>query len=312
MEHSGGPADTTSTSARGRSCRTGRGCSGGLFSDPSVDCKTDRCGVPINERDGAHAVKSLDMVRFQVAARRAAKPDRDGDGIVDVADAVPDDPADWVDWDGDGIGDNADSDDDGDGVADTDDPFPRDATEWVDADQDGIGDNADEEVTDLSPFRDAALRAAVERALGKDAGATITAEDLSTLTGLSARERNIDDLTGLELATNLETLILGRNEIADVSPLAGLTQLGYLGLPDNRIADITPLTGLARLWGLSLQGNPLRDLSALENFRQLTSLSVGSYDHEIPGASVPGRVDESPAHWNFCAWGSRTCPCYLD
>ena len=137
---------------------------GGVFSDPAVDCEGVPCGVPIAEAGGAHGVRSLDLVRFQVAARRAAKPDTDGDGIVDEADALPDDPAEWVDFDGDGVGDVADPDDDNDGVADTDDPFPFDATEWEDADQDGIGDNADDDVTDLSPFRDAALRTAVEQA----------------------------------------------------------------------------------------------------------------------------------------------------
>ena len=47
------------------------------------------------------------------------------------------------DFDGDGIGDNADTDDDNDGVLDTNDAFPFDATESSDFDDDGTGDNAD-------------------------------------------------------------------------------------------------------------------------------------------------------------------------
>jgi len=70
-------------------------------------------------------------------------PDSDGDGVPDSIDAFPSDPAEWLDSDGDGIGDNADIDDDNDGVEDALDAFPLDATESVDTDGDGIGNNAD-------------------------------------------------------------------------------------------------------------------------------------------------------------------------
>ncbi|MCI0635459.1 MAG: right-handed parallel beta-helix repeat-containing protein [Actinobacteria bacterium] len=69
--------------------------------------------------------------------------DSDGDGVVDVNDAFPTDPDESVDTDGDGTGDNADTDDDNDGVPDADDAFPKDPNESVDTDGDGIGDNAD-------------------------------------------------------------------------------------------------------------------------------------------------------------------------
>ncbi len=45
--------------------------------------------------------------------------DRDGDGIEDALDAFPDDPNEWVDTDGDGVGNNQDPDDDGDGMPDS-------------------------------------------------------------------------------------------------------------------------------------------------------------------------------------------------
>jgi len=72
-------------------------------------------------------------------------PDDDDDGVPDVADAFPLDPAESVDTDADGIGNNADTDDDGDNVSDNDDVFPLDATESVDTDADGIGNNSDED-----------------------------------------------------------------------------------------------------------------------------------------------------------------------
>ena len=61
--------------------------------------------------------------------RRSKQPapvegDRDGDGVPDESDLFPDDPEDYADFDGDGLGDNADPDDDGDGVGDNSDAFP--------------------------------------------------------------------------------------------------------------------------------------------------------------------------------------------
>ena len=69
--------------------------------------------------------------------------DSDKDGVANSADAFPNDPTESKDTDGDGIGDNADTDDDGDNVPDSEDAFPRDATESLDTDGDGVGNNAD-------------------------------------------------------------------------------------------------------------------------------------------------------------------------
>ena len=70
--------------------------------------------------------------------------DRDGDGLLDIADNCPDVKAlSQRDTDGDGLGDVCDDDDDGDGVPDENDPFPKDISESIDEDGDGVGDNAD-------------------------------------------------------------------------------------------------------------------------------------------------------------------------
>jgi predicted nucleic acid-binding Zn ribbon protein len=50
--------------------------------------------------------------------------DSDRDGVPDDEDAFPNDPSEWADNDGDGIGDNADSDDDNDGYFDYEDVMP--------------------------------------------------------------------------------------------------------------------------------------------------------------------------------------------
>jgi hypothetical protein len=69
--------------------------------------------------------------------------DNDNDGIADTEDAFPFDATETVDTDNDGIGNSVDTDDDGDGVADADDVFPLNANESVDTDLDGIGNNGD-------------------------------------------------------------------------------------------------------------------------------------------------------------------------
>jgi hypothetical protein len=78
----------------------------------------------------------------------------DGDPLPNASDAFPQNGAEWLDSDGDGIGDNADADDDGDGVCEggsvqpgqcvaANDAFPLDPREWADTDGDGNGNNVD-------------------------------------------------------------------------------------------------------------------------------------------------------------------------
>jgi hypothetical protein len=61
-------------------------------------------------------------------------PDSDDDGVLDNADALPNDPNESADLDNDGVGDNADTDDDNDGKIDELD---------IDDDNDGIADSYD-------------------------------------------------------------------------------------------------------------------------------------------------------------------------
>ncbi len=69
--------------------------------------------------------------------------DTDDDNYLDANDEFPLDVNEWLDTDGDTIGDNADTDDDNDSYLDAADAFPLDASEWLDTDGDTIGNNAD-------------------------------------------------------------------------------------------------------------------------------------------------------------------------
>ena len=256
------------------------------FSDPDARCRGRPIGLPADHPEGADARKSLDLMRFQIGAYRPAKPDSDGDGFVDPLDALPADPREWFDSDGDGEGDNVDPDDDNDGVPDAEDAFPLDAGEWADADDDGVGDNrdedvadedvADEDVADGGLVPDAALRALVREALGKPPNAPLTETDLQALKVLKGRDFDpgIRDLTGLELATNLEVLELRNGLLADLHPLSGLENLKILNLSHNKISDLSPLTGLENLEDLSLFVNSIVDLSPLAGLENLKILNL--------------------------------------
>ena len=128
------------------------------------------------------------------------------------------------------------------------------------------------------------LRAKIETTLGKAPGTTITTSDMTKLTLLDARNANINDLTGLEGATNLTELLLGAevvandwqnsNAVSDLSPLAGLTNLTQLTLRGNNISDISALGGLTNLTWLNLEDNAITDLSSLTGLTNLETLEL--------------------------------------
>ena len=116
------------------------------------------------------------------------------------------------------------------------------------------------------------LRAAIEKALGKAPGDTITALEMENLIHLNARGAGVMSLTGLEAATNVTGLLLDSNSITDISALSGLTRLTMLFLSGNSITDISALSGLTRLTELYLRSNSISNISALSGLTKLTVL----------------------------------------
>ena len=128
---------------------------------------------------------------------------------------------------------------------------------------------------------DDSLRAAIERALDKASGATITVAEMGELRWLVATGKGISDLTGLEFATNLTQLNLENNNIVDISLLAGLTKMDQLELNNNNIVDISALSGLTNLYWLALFANNIEDISVLAGvYRKLNYLNLGSNNIE--------------------------------
>ena len=127
---------------------------------------------------------------------------------------------------------------------------------------------------DLVSIPDVNLRAAVEAALGKPAGALITAADMARLTQIVADGANISSLTGLEAATNLERIEFRHNAISNLSPLEGLTRLNNIKLRGNRITDVSPLAGLINVDWLGLEENEITDLSPLKDLTKLNGIGI--------------------------------------
>jgi Leucine-rich repeat (LRR) protein len=112
------------------------------------------------------------------------------------------------------------------------------------------------------------LEAALREALGKPTGA-LTDTDLASLTSLSADNRGIVVLTGLEYCINLQNLYLHGNQISDIAAVSGLTNLQFLILYSNKIIDITAVAGLTNLNNLLLSSNQIRDITAVAGLTNL-------------------------------------------
>ena len=158
---------------------------------------------------------------------------------------------------------------------------------------------------------DSNLRAAVAEALGKSTNAPITVEEMKGLRGLSVGERGINDLTGLQFATDLNGLELAWNQVSDLSPIAGLQSLTRLVLFERLITDITalkdltnlttlavhlsqvsdlsPLAGLTKLEGMIFGGSKILDLTPLTSLTNLKRLAIGGEISDIsPLAELTG------------------------
>ena len=118
------------------------------------------------------------------------------------------------------------------------------------------------------------LRAAIAEALGKGLNVPITVEEMERLEELEAQDKDIQDLTGMQFATNMRRLVLSENQISDISPIAGLIGLHELFLTIPLVSDISSLKTLKSLARLGLYNTPVSDISPLEDLRSLTHLTL--------------------------------------
>ena len=116
------------------------------------------------------------------------------------------------------------------------------------------------------------LAAAIRTKLGLAPQVPITERRMRGLASLSADDSNIKNLAGLEHATELVDLGLGRNTISNYDPLAQLSKLKVLGLWANGINDLNVLPPMPQLELLDLNWNDISDLSPLAKFTSLKDL----------------------------------------
>ena len=125
---------------------------------------------------------------------------------------------------------------------------------------------------------DTNLRAAIAEALGKSPNAPINVQEMERLRELNVPRRGIQDLTGLQFATNATFLGLAGNEISDLSPIAGLIDLRRLYLHENPVSDISPLRGLKNLTDLGFPDTLVSDLSPVSGLENLVRLG---FEHTL-------------------------------
>ena len=145
-------------------------------------------------------------------------------------------------------------------------------------------------------FPDAALAAALRSALRLAEDAAIPSDDLADLTRLTASNKGIVDLSGLENAASLTSLTLSNNQIADLGPLSVLTNLTTLDLRNNHIRDVWPLAGMTNLRTLTLTGNAVWNPEVLLRLKQggtrITGVTVPD-EVIFPDAALAGKVREA-------------------
>ncbi|MDE0313649.1 MAG: leucine-rich repeat domain-containing protein [Candidatus Poribacteria bacterium] len=125
---------------------------------------------------------------------------------------------------------------------------------------------------DAAFIPDSYLASAIREELKMLPAQRITTFDIARLTSLTATNRGITDLTGLEHAARLDFLDLSGNQIQDITPISALPLLRKLLLNDNAIGDLTQVSKLTQLTELRIGSNQIRDITALANLRQLEVL----------------------------------------
>ena len=118
------------------------------------------------------------------------------------------------------------------------------------------------------------LKQAIRSQLGLASGDTLTDRAMKKLGSLNVDDRKITNIAGLEYATQLRELFMGRNQIKNYDRLAELPNLTTLYLWTNNISDLSVLPLLPKLEFLDLNWNHIRDVSRLAGFTNLTTLML--------------------------------------
>ena len=118
------------------------------------------------------------------------------------------------------------------------------------------------------------LERAIREELNLSVGTPITQQEMLRLFGLRSQEGQIENLTGLEYAHNIEHLQIAHNPIKDLSPIFNLTRLRSLALSSIPIENPTFLKNLTELETLYIGNCGITDLMVLQHLAKLTFLDM--------------------------------------
>jgi len=123
---------------------------------------------------------------------------------------------------------------------------------------------------ELVEFNDDALELAVANALGKTSG-PVGKEEILLLTQLNISGQQIQDLTGLEEAVNLEKFEAQSTPVSSFAPISQLSKMKWLDIRNTTIpdGDLSFLDGITGLEFVDFRGTGISDIS---NLALLTSL----------------------------------------
>ncbi|EAH1564503.1 cell surface protein, partial [Listeria monocytogenes] len=112
-------------------------------------------------------------------------------------------------------------------------------------------------------FPDNNLAKAVAEKMNKNVDESVTVEELAKITKLDARSQGIEDSTGIEYLTGLETLYLDDNQLKSIDVSKNLN-LKELACSNNPLANIDVSKNLA-LEELTCDNNELKNIDIDQN-----------------------------------------------
>src|SRR5690349_24303973 len=118
------------------------------------------------------------------------------------------------------------------------------------------------------------METVIRRQLQKPSGPVARAELKKVKTvDLSQQTKNdeLDPCIFMYL-TGLKGLYLAPGDLDDLSPIKGATQLNSLRVAATKISDLSPLAGMKALDRLAVGRTPVRDLKPLASLTHLTDL----------------------------------------
>jgi Leucine-rich repeat (LRR) protein len=119
-------------------------------------------------------------------------------------------------------------------------------------------------------------RSLISPSLALSAWRLLKEKDRLSLQTTDDETRRITTVAPLAGMTNLRSLVLQNNEIADLQPLSKMSRLKYLNIYANRVSNPSRLAHLQSLEELNLANNPIESLAVLDQLFKLRSLALST------------------------------------